>query len=180
MSLSADEKARESLLSLTISTAQDGINSHGFANLVYLAGMERRRTSFVSKLAASLLQPGADEKIDEDHFYSPISKCLVLTPAFFDQIAKKVAQSASVPTTPEGDGSEYDAGEAERARYKLLGVQPGSRFMNISEAADRSARSAVDALSAFAKNGVALCLVPAPACGTRLNAHTADPSWVRP
>ena len=129
--LLTDEGARESLLSLTISAATSGMNTNGFAKLDYRNGEEERNhTSFVSKMSASRLQPGA-ESLNEDDFYSPASKCLVLNRAFFAGIARKVAQSASMATTPEGDGSEYDAEEARQTRYKALGVLPGSRFLNI-------------------------------------------------
>ena len=35
------------------------------------------------------------------------------------------------PAPPEGDGSEYNAEEVERERYRKLGVRNGSRFLNL-------------------------------------------------
>lgn len=126
-----DQGARCSLSSLTFSTAESGVNTNGFAKVVYRAGHERRCVFFTSKMAASLLQPGTEKHLDEDHFHSPASNCLVLTRLFFDRIVVKVAQSESMPTTPDGDGSEYDADEHQQVRYRRLGVQSGSRFLNI-------------------------------------------------
>jgi hypothetical protein len=129
--LLTDEKARESLRSLTTSAAESGINSSGFATLAFQDGDEPRQASFVSKMAVSSLQPGAEQRFDKDQFYSPVSKALVFSRTFFDKIARKVSQSVSIPTEPESDGSEYDAEEARQARYSRLGVLPGSRFLNI-------------------------------------------------
>jgi hypothetical protein len=129
--LLSGEEARASLSTLMISTAEDGTNISGFAKLVYRAGADRLQAIYVSKMAVSLLQPGAEEQVDEDRFYAPISKCLVFTRTFFDRIATKIAESASLPIEPEGDGSEYDAEESKQARYRSLGVQRGSRFLNI-------------------------------------------------
>ncbi len=50
---------------------------------------------------------------------------------FFDRIAQAVARDLASPAPPAGDGSEYDAEEAQQARYRSLGVGPYSRFLNI-------------------------------------------------
>jgi hypothetical protein len=129
--LLTNDDAVESLRSLTLSCAEHGINSNGFAKLVYYEGVNRRCAFFVSKMAASLLQPGGESEVQEDEHYSPASKCLVLTRAFFETVVRKIVQSASLSIAPEGDGSEYDAEEAQQARSKALGVRAGSRFLNI-------------------------------------------------
>ena len=128
---SSDSAAREGLVSLTVSAAESAMNCNGFATLIYRDGAGRRRTSFVSKMAVSQLQAGADKEFDEDCLHAPASRCVVFGRAFFDHVAEAVLQAAAFPGVPAGDGSEYDAEEAKQTRYKALGVRTGSRFLNI-------------------------------------------------
>src|SRR6266704_1086003 len=50
---------------------------------------------------------------------------------FFERLAQECEIAERFPAPPEGDGSEYNAEEAERERYRKLGVRNGSRFLNI-------------------------------------------------
>jgi hypothetical protein len=129
--LLSDSAAREGLVSLTVSAAESAMNCNGFAALIYRDGAGRRRTSFVSKMAVSQLQAGADKVFDEDCLHAPASRCVVFGRAFFDHVAEAVLQAAAFPGVPAGDGSEYDAEEAKQTRYKALGVRTGSRFLNV-------------------------------------------------
>ncbi|MDQ7249552.1 methylamine utilization protein MauJ [Dongia sedimenti] len=126
-----DDTARESLVSVWISAAEDGVNSNGMAWLAYQDGTERRHVRYVSSMAVSLLQTGAEESIDRDVFFAPASRCLVFNKRFFRLIADAESKSILFPTEPVGDGSEYDAEEALRARYKALRVTNRSRFLNV-------------------------------------------------
>lgn len=129
--LLADPGERNGFLHLTLSVAERGINSNGFATLAYRQEQFRRTTSFVPETAVSLLQEGAEDTFDVDLFHAQISRCVVLNHAFFQQMAKAITRSIAFPEAPAGDGSEYEGEEAREARYMALGVQRGSRFLNI-------------------------------------------------
>ena len=126
-----NSSAREAFLSLTVSAADSATNANGFATIIYRQGQCRHRASFVSKMAVSQLQPGAETVFDEDCYDAPVSRCVVFNRAFFEGIVKAIAEAKAVPGVPAGDGSEYVAEEARQARYNALGVQRGSRFLNV-------------------------------------------------
>jgi len=126
-----DSGAREGFIFLTLSVAESGINSNGFATLVHQQHGTPRYISFVPKMAVSRLRPGAENQVDMGQFHARVSKCVVFNRAFFDHLATAVARAVEFPVAPPGDGSEYDAEEARQARYKALGVQNRSRFLNI-------------------------------------------------
>lgn len=129
--LLSDRSARECLVSLAVSVAESATNANGFATMVYEEGVARRRTSFVSKMAVSKLQPGAEGLFDPERLNAPASRCVIFSRAFFEHVARAIARASAFPTEPAGDGSEYDAEEARRARFEALGVQRGSRFLNV-------------------------------------------------
>lgn len=128
--LMTESSARLRFISLSLSLAESGSNVNGFATLVHQDCGVRRHTSFVSKMAVSQLQPGAEDVFDVDQFHAQVSKCTVFNQSFFDHLAAAVAR-AVVFAAPLGDGSEYDAEEARQKRYEALGVQKGSCFLNI-------------------------------------------------
>ena len=130
-SLLTDRSAREDLVSLTLSVAERFTNSNGSATLLYTDGAIRRRTAFVSKMAVSLLQPGAQRSFEIDGLHAPVSRCVVFTRVFFDLVERAITRSLAFPGPPAGDGSEYNAEEALQARYKALGVRDNSRFLNV-------------------------------------------------
>jgi hypothetical protein len=82
-------------------------------------------------MAVSQLQPGAEAVFDTDRFHSNMSRCVIFNGIFFDRVAIAVERAVAFPGSPLGDGSEYDAEEAKQARYKALGVQVRSQFLNI-------------------------------------------------
>lgn len=129
--LLTDPLQRDDFLLLTLSVSERFTNSNGAATLVYRKGKVRRRADFVSKMAVSLLQPGAERNFEIDNMHAPVSKGVVFNRAYFDRVEAAVAQSAAFPGPPAGDGSEYDEEEALQARYQALGVQTKSRFLNV-------------------------------------------------
>lgn len=127
----ADQAVRNKLVALHLSVSERFTNSNGFAVLIYDDGKKRGCTYFVSKMAVSLLQPGAQRDFNPDELHAPLSRSMVLSREFFDRIAKAVSLSVTSSEPPLGDGSEYDAEEAQQARYAALGVRKGSQFLNI-------------------------------------------------
>jgi hypothetical protein len=129
--LLTDRSAREGFLTLTLSVAERSTNSSGSATLAYQDGEIRRRAPFVSKMAVSLLQPGAERSFEIDGLHAPVSRGVVFNRAFFDRVDTAVARSVAFPAPPAGDGSEYNEEEALQARRRALGVRNHSRFLNV-------------------------------------------------
>jgi hypothetical protein len=129
--LLTNSRTRQCLHSLTLSTAESGVNCNGFANLIWKQDETDRQVVFGSEMRALRPNLGAPGTLDALHFRAPVSRCIVFNRAFFESVAIAVARAVAVPAPPAGDGSEYDAEEDGQARYKALGVRRGSRFLNI-------------------------------------------------
>jgi len=125
-----DATARNSVIRLSVSAAEAAINSNGYATLSYEIGGTRRRTFYGRAEAPSLMQPGAERDFDHHQPYSPVSRETAFNRTFFLRLAEEM-QSANAFPTPAGDGSEYNAEEAQQERYRKLGARRGSRYLNI-------------------------------------------------
>jgi hypothetical protein len=77
------------------------------------------------------MQPGADRYFDPGQPYSPVSRETAFARTFFERVAREMQVAKAFPMPPAGDGSEYDAEEAQQERYRKLGARRGSRFLNI-------------------------------------------------
>jgi len=126
-----DASARKSIIKLSASVAERGINSHGYATLSYEIAGARRRAFYLRKEALSLLQPGAERDFDPELLYSPVSREMAFNQAFFNRIAQEIERAKTFPAPPVGNGSEYDDEEAQQERYRKLRVRSGSLFLNI-------------------------------------------------
>lgn len=126
-----DAAARLSVIKLTVSVAEGGVNSHGYASLIYEIEGVRHRAFYVPKEAVSLLRPGAEQEFNPENLHSPVSRETTFNRAFFERIAQEIERAKAFPAPPAGDGSEYDAEEARQERYRKLGVRQGSRFLNV-------------------------------------------------
>lgn len=131
--LLSNKAARDCVLRLTVTVAEAITNSSGWAILLYDRDGERRQVSFVPKLASSLLAPGREVGFDSEKYRqnAAVSREMTFTRQFFHRLAHECEASKLFPSPPRGDGSEYDAEEAEQERYRKLGVRPGSRFLNV-------------------------------------------------
>lgn len=126
-----DKTCRKSLVRLRMTVGETGTNSHGFATLVYDDDGSRKSAHFVPREAVSLLQPGACERFDADGMHAPSGREMSFGKYFFERLAREIEMAAHFPAPPAGDGSEYDAEEAQQARDKKLGATAHSRFLNI-------------------------------------------------
>src|SRR5215469_130905 len=126
-----DAAARNSVVRLSVSAAEGGVNSNGYAILSYEIDGIRRRTFYGRAEAVSLMQPGAERDFDPGEPYSPVSRETVFNRTFFQRLAEEMQSANAFSTPPAADGSEYDAEEAQQKRYRKLGVRRGSRFLNI-------------------------------------------------
>lgn len=128
--LLSDSSARERLIALSLSLSEHGTNSNGYAVLTYGEAETQRHVAFVSKMAVSLLQPGAERDFDLTNPHAPVARAMLFTRPFFIHLEKAVQRALAIPE-PAGNGSEYDTEEAEQARRRALGVTNRSRFLNI-------------------------------------------------
>ncbi|TXL78092.1 hypothetical protein FHP25_07760 [Vineibacter terrae] len=128
-SILIDCAIRHSVVSVRLSVAESGANSHGLAVITYEHDGTRGQLSFVRDEAVSLLQPGA--RLDAESRYAPANRELVLSQRFFDRLAGEIADARACPSPPVGDGSEYEREDAEEARRLRLGARPLSRFLNV-------------------------------------------------
>jgi hypothetical protein len=131
--LLANKDARKRFIRLTVTVAETGVNSNGGAELIYERDCEKRRAYFVPKEAVSLLSPGREVGFDPDRarLNAPAMREMSFSRTFFERLAQECEMAERFPAPPEGDGSEYNAEEAEQERYRKLGVRNGSRFLNI-------------------------------------------------
>lgn len=131
--LLSNDEARRAFVRLTLTVAETGMNSNGGAELIFEHDGEKRRTYFVPHMAVSLLQPGREVGFDpdRDRMNAPAMREMSFSRKFFDRLALECKRSKLFPAQPEGDGSEYNAEEAEQERRKKLGVRNGSTFLNV-------------------------------------------------
>jgi hypothetical protein len=124
-----DESALATIIAVRLSVAEAKTNSHGLAVIVYERNGTRDQLSFVRDEAVSLLQPGV--KFDAELRNSPASRELVFNRQFFERLAREIDHARAYPSTLNDDGSDYDKGDAEKARRERLGATPTSHFLNI-------------------------------------------------
>ena len=72
-----------------------------------------------------------ERQFDPERRNAEISRELVFNRCFFDKLALAVADARARPLPPIGDGSEYDAEDAENARRKRLGATASSSYLNM-------------------------------------------------
>ncbi|MCS0494343.1 hypothetical protein NVS89_04480 [Ancylobacter sp. MQZ15Z-1] len=129
--LLADEASAAGVIDVTLTGSGFGTNNNGFATLRYVNEKALRAVHFVSKMAVSLLQPGAEVGFRPESFGSTLARNVVLTERFFRTLRREVDKSMLSMGGPAGDGSEYTAEEARAARAARLGAKPHSRFLNM-------------------------------------------------
>ncbi|KRR29116.1 hypothetical protein CQ13_18425 [Bradyrhizobium retamae] len=130
--LLTNEEARKSFIRMTLTVAETGINSNGGAEVVYQRDGQKRQAHFVQKEAVSLLSAGSEVGFDPDRqMNAPAMRAMAFTNEFFRRLAQECELAERFPAPVEGDGSEYDAEDAERKRYQKLGVRNNSHFLHI-------------------------------------------------
>ncbi len=130
--LLADQDTSASLFSLSISCAEWGINSHGYAVLIYRAkGGETAVASFVPQTAVSLFHPGAEKEVTPFPRLAPVSREIVFSNGFFRNLIREIEQAKLYSLPPQGDGSEYASTEQEGARRKRLGIRSHAIYLNL-------------------------------------------------
>ncbi|CAD6552582.1 hypothetical protein LMG24235_05096 [Paraburkholderia sabiae] len=126
-----DADARATLSRISMSSAESGTNVYGIASVTYRHDGALRTVWFVSQFAVSLTTPGAELTFDPGTVEPEVARNLSLNGRFFERLVRAIALSLMSSAEPEGDGSEYDAVEAEQARRAAIGVTGSSRFLNV-------------------------------------------------
>lgn len=126
-----NKQARERLIDLALTAAEYGRNANGHATLRYQSAEGEKTVHFVHQLAVTLHGAGAEKTYVPRSLAGPASRQLVLSRAFFENLAERVETIRRLKPGPSSDGSEYDATEAEDRRWKALGVQANSHYLNV-------------------------------------------------
>lgn len=124
-----DRRIRYSVVSVRLSVAESATNNHGLAVITYENDGKRIQLSFVRDESVSLLQSGA--YFDAEFRNAPASRELIFNRRFFDRLAREIADARAYPSSPIGDGSEYEREDAEEARRLRLNATSSSRFLNV-------------------------------------------------
>jgi hypothetical protein len=128
--LVSDETARKALITLTVSGAESGTNSHGSATLIHEIEGNRHYVFYVPAHAVSQFQPRMEERFDAHLRHAALSRDLSFSRRFFEGLARAIKASGRQTEPPVSDGSEYETEEAHAARHERLGARPNSRFLN--------------------------------------------------
>jgi hypothetical protein len=107
--LLADKASAAEIIDVTLTGSGFGTNNNGFATLRYVDGETPRAVHFVSDMAVSLLQPGAEAGFRPEPFGSAFARNVVLIARFFTSLHRELDRSMLSMGQPAGDGSEYDA-----------------------------------------------------------------------
>ena len=129
--LLADKSARDSLIRITMTGAESATNCHGQAEIIFVDEGESKRAAYVSRMALSAQQNGAEMVFDFDRRYAPVSREISFGPEFFRELSRERDLSLSLNRPLLGDGREYDAEEVLSSFYRSLGARSSSQFLNI-------------------------------------------------
>lgn len=129
--LLSNKASRDRLVRLTITGAEAGVNSHGYAELVFKNGKSICRSAYVHRLDFSSQAPRAEVSYPYDRRKPPASREISFNAEFFEEIAHEYDLSVQINRPPKGDGSEYNPEETLKAFYDGLGAKPRSRYLNV-------------------------------------------------
>ena len=127
----SNETVRNDVVSVTLSSAESGINASGHATIIVRTPEGNRTTTFVSPTAVSLLNPGTEKSYDHNYQHANTARLLSLNRHFFEKLVREIHSIRKYRTKPISDGSEYDAEEAEKRRLQRLGVRSDSKYLII-------------------------------------------------
>ena len=125
------EPARKQLRKLSLSVAEAGVNSHGYAELLYVDSKdELHQVNFSSSSTGGSATVNKRAEIHSIARHAPMSRETVFNGQFFKELVREIDRSRHL-TQPPGDGKEYSIEEAEERRRRKLGVFPGAHYLNI-------------------------------------------------
>lgn len=126
-----NEAACNCIIHVTLSIAHLPTDDEYHAQLVFEDGKERRSISYVSKMAYTLLQKGAEKTYDSERSLAPSTSQLVLGKEFFWNLRRTVALSHHLDKPFETDWREYKTEEKLKSFHRRLGARRGSNFLNL-------------------------------------------------
>lgn len=128
----ASDDACKSLVSFSIAVVRKDSDDEYGARCVFEEDGERRVASYVSSMAVSLLQEGADRGYDHERMDGPSARQLVLTQEFFRKLRREVVLSRRLDLPLQTDWHEYESEEEWAEFHRKLGARHGSCFLNLA------------------------------------------------
>lgn len=103
-----------------------------YSALIHLRDKDHPKSvAFVSKMACSLLQPGAERNFDYNSMTSLSGVQHCFGPEFFRDLYDAVAISRQLNRPLETDWTEYESEEEKSEFYRNLGANQNSNFINL-------------------------------------------------
>lgn len=130
-SLADDEDRSSELVRVNLTLEQDFRGEEYGATVYFRQNGQRRVASFVSKLAASLLVPGAEQDYDHEQLRKQTAIQRSLSPEFFRDLSREVSISRQLDRPLKTDWTEYETEEEKAEFYRRLGARRGSSFLNL-------------------------------------------------
>lgn len=119
----------KSIVDVRISLNEINTNSHGRCVITYVEDNQLKTAYFVSHLAVSLLQKGAEATFTPTALVSSAIIEQVLFPRFFKRIHEEMQVAYPILTKDIWDIDEKEVKAEERARR--LKISPGGHFLNV-------------------------------------------------
>lgn len=130
-SLVGGEDQSSELVRVNLTLERDFRGEEYGATVYFRQSGQRRVASFVSKLAASLLVPGAERNYDHERLRKQTAIQRSLSPEFFRDLSREVSISRQLDRPFKTDWTEYETEEEKAEFYRRLGARKGSSFLNL-------------------------------------------------
>ncbi len=129
--LIGSEEACKSIIHVTLCTARKSSGDEYHAKLLFKKDGTQQTTSFVSKMAYSLMGDGSERNYDHERPQAASTQQLVLGREFFESIHREVAISRHLDLPLKTDWREYETEEEREKFHQRLGARNSSRFLNV-------------------------------------------------
>lgn len=130
-SVIAEDEACRSIRSFSFSIARNQNDDDYYARAILEEGEQRKTVSYVSKMATTLLNKGAETIYDHERMDAPSARQLVLGRELFTQLRRDVSISRQLDRPLKTDWREYQTEEERDAFHRSLGAHRNSRFLNL-------------------------------------------------
>jgi hypothetical protein len=125
------EEACNSIVHVALCIARKMSSDNYYATLMFEKAGARQTTSFVSKMAYSLMGDGVEKNYDHEELRTGSARQLVLGRDFFKKIGREIATSRHLNMPFKTDWREYETEEERESFHRSLGACNSSRFLNV-------------------------------------------------
>lgn len=129
--LVVSEEACRSVVHVTLCAARKSSGDEYHARILYETNGIRHTASYVSKMAHSLINNGADQNYDHEGPQAASTRQLIFGRDFFDHLRRDVAISRHLNRPFKTDWQEYNNEEERRDFHRRLGAKNSSRYLNV-------------------------------------------------